>query len=55
MGHLMNISRGHYSMDIIIKYLSIAIDQPGMLHDPIMLKLKHLKVEPELLRSVLLP
>jgi hypothetical protein len=52
MGHLTHISRGRYGMDAVIKYLPIAVDQPGMLHDPMMLKLERLRVELEGLRSV---
>jgi hypothetical protein len=50
-GHLENICRGRYGMDIVTKYLLIAIDQPGIkaFHVPMMVKLERLKTALETL------
>lgn len=50
-GRLENMCQGWFGMDIVTKYLHIAIDQPGakVFHIPMMLKLKHLRDELEIL------
>ena len=44
-GHLENVCWGWFGMDIVTKYLCLAIDLPGAkaFHIPMMLKLEHLK------------
>lgn len=48
-GRLENVCRGRFGMDIVTKYLPIAIDQPGVkvFHAPMMLKLERLRNELE--------
>jgi hypothetical protein len=50
-GHLENMCRGRFGMDIVTKYLHIAIDQPGAkaFHIPMMLKLEGLRDELKIL------
>jgi hypothetical protein len=50
-GRLENVCRGRFGMDIVTKYLRIAIDQPGakVFHAPMMLKLERLRDELEIL------
>ena len=50
-GRLENVCHGRFGMDIVTKYLLIAIDLPGaqVFHAPMMLKLEHMKVELEIL------
>ncbi|KAH9071527.1 hypothetical protein EDB83DRAFT_2220841 [Lactarius deliciosus] len=50
-GRLENVSRGRFGLDIVTKYLLIAIDQPGakMFHAPMMLKLERLRDELEII------
>ncbi|KAH9025004.1 hypothetical protein EDB83DRAFT_2230789, partial [Lactarius deliciosus] len=50
-GCLENVSRGRFGLDIVTKYLLIAIDQPRakMFHTPMMLKLERLRDELEII------
>ncbi|KAH9020807.1 hypothetical protein EDB85DRAFT_1896002 [Lactarius pseudohatsudake] len=50
-GCLENVCRGRFGMDIVTKYLPIAIDQSGIraFHVPMMIKLEHLRTELETL------
>ena len=50
-GRLENVCRGRFGMDIVTKYLRIAIDLPGAqaFHAPMMLKLERMRVELEIL------
>ena len=50
-GRLENVCHGQFGMDIITKYLRIAIDMPGAqaFHAPMMLKLERMRVELEIL------
>lgn len=50
-GRLENVCRGRFGMDIVTKYLHIAIDLPGAkaFHIPMMLKLERLRNELEIL------
>jgi hypothetical protein len=50
-GRLENMCRGRFGMDIVTKYLHIAIDQPGAkaFHIPMMLKLERLRDELKIL------
>ncbi|KAH9011716.1 hypothetical protein EDB83DRAFT_2233997 [Lactarius deliciosus] len=50
-GRLENMSRGRFGLDIVTKYLLIAIDQPRakMFHAPMMLKLERLRDELEII------
>ena len=49
-GRLENVYRGRFGMDIVTKYLLIAVDQPGAqaFHAPMMLKLERLRDELEI-------
>ena len=50
-GHLENVCRGWFGMDIVTKYLCIAIDMPRAqaFHAPMMLKPEHMRVELKIL------
>ena len=50
-GCLENVCRGRFGMDIVTKYLHIAIDMPKAqaFHAPMMLKLERMRVELEIL------
>ena len=50
-GHLENVCRGQFGMDIVTKYLLIVIDLPRAqaFHAPMMLKLERMKVKLEIL------
>lgn len=50
-GRLENVCRGRFGMDIVAKYLHIAIDQPGakVFHIPMMLKLERIRDELKIL------